>query len=330
VHASASALGGRGGDFSIFFGLGSGSNGRGGDADALARAQGLGEVVALAEATGGGSGALRRDFPGLSGNARARAIGIGASGSATAHVLSTGELSGLQLTAKASVHSEANVETMIDASGAFQKRPLGLRDAFAIASQAPGDAAVEAAIADHAQVAAAFADDEIGVVLNLAQIGFKGRQETDGDAATHRAELEIIPNVFEVSVLQDVMIGFMNPEFFGSGFDSLRFRASNRDETLINVSFDELDEALVYFDDRVLDLGGFGAGCTEPIPGLPSFCLLSSLELIFDWTSDEQGAGFGLDLIVGLTPVPEPSSVLLVALGLAVLAARARRRRALI
>jgi hypothetical protein len=54
---------------------------------------------------------------------------------------------------------------------------------------------------------------------------------------------------------------------------------------------------------------------------------LPELALLFDWTGSEQGAGFGVDLIVGMTPVPEPRAALLFALGLAVLAARARRRR---
>ena len=322
VHASASAAGGRGGDFSINFGVGSGSNGRGGHANAHANAQGLGEVVALANATGGSSGALRRDVPGVSGNAHAGAVGIGTSGHAAADAFTAGgELARLHLTATASLHSGATVDALIDGSGAFQRTPLGRLDAFAIASQLPGSSVVDAAIGDSPQVAAAFGDDAIGVVLGLGQIGFAGLQDAGDGSLSQSARIEIIPNVFQVSVLQDVVLGFVKPESIGTGFDSLHFRAAMGDTALADVTFDDPDAARVYFDDRVLDLGSFVIG------GVPPVFFRSALVLEFDWIGSELGSAFGVDWIIGLTPIPEPSTALLLALGLAVMAARARRRR---
>ena len=120
------------------------------------------------------------------------------------------------------------------------------------------------------------------------------------------------------------MVGFMNPEFLGAGFDSLRFRANlretRRSSTCRSTSSTRRSPTSTIASSTS---GDFAIGAGFP----PTSASYLPLELIFDWTGSEQGDGFGVDLIVGLTPVPEPSTALLLALGLAVLAARARRRR---
>lgn len=298
----------------------------------MAVARGLGEVDAQATALVGQPQGFA--FPwqaSESGEARASATGEGTSGEARAEARASGlDLGSLNVETSVPVLSHATAEARSAIGDPFSRMPLGSSDAFANAAGSPAHADIQAALQGNAEITETFQSDAIDLVLSLGQVGFARLQEEDGAPATQSAKLEFVPSGLQVSVFPDAVVGLMNPEFLGSGFDSLRFQANVGGETLVDESFDELDEALAYFDDRVLELDGIGAGCTEPGPGRPSFCFVSPLELIFDWTGSEQGSGFGVDLIVGLAPIPEPSSVLLVALGLAVLAARARHRRALI
>lgn len=329
VSVSAYAKGGRGGAFFVTQSAPA-PGGRGGDARAESSAHSSAEVVSLATAIAG-QGGSPYDSPywSPSGMAQARASAIGTSGEARTDARTSGfELWGLNAEASASVHSLAIVESRAAVGNPVLANSLGDVDTFAIADGRPEPGDVQAATQGSAQVTGLFTGDAIDITLSLGQVGFTRLQEADGSAALQSAALTIIPNPHEVSALQDVMLGFMNPEFLGDGFDSLRFRANNRNETLIDVSFDELSDALSYFDDRILDLGEFAASCTDGGGfGRADFCFVAPLELIFDWTGSEQGAGFGVDLIVGLTPVPEPGTALLLALGLAVMAARAHRRR---
>jgi hypothetical protein len=328
VSVSAYAKGGNGGAFFVT-GLPPAHGGRGGNARAESSAHSSGEVMSLATAIAGQGGfPYAPPYWSPSGMAEARASAIGTGGEARAEAGTSGfELWGLNAEASASVRSHAIVESRAEVGTPSLANSLGDVDTFAIAEGRPDLGEVQAATQGSNEVAGLFTGEAIDITLSLGRIGFTRLQEADGSAALQSAALTILPNPLEVSALQDVILGFSNPQFLGAGFDSLRFRANNRDETLIDVSFDELDEALDYFDDRILDLGGFAAGCTDGGGfGRRDFCFVSPLELIFDWTGSEQGDGFGVDLIVGLAPIPEPSSVLLMALGLAVLAVRARSR----
>jgi hypothetical protein len=329
VRVSSSAIGGRGGLLDPDPLLTNFQTARSGEARATSNAQGYGEVESLATAVVGRPQGFAFPYIGSeSGTARAEATAVGTSGQTRANAYATGfELATLNTETSAAVDSSTTVAAHAGVGGFFARKPLGVIDAFAIAAGRPEQDDVLAAIEGTVQVAGAFADDEIETVLSLGQIGFTNMYGAEGALASQQARLELIPNLLEVSALQDVMIGFMNPEPLGSGFDALRFRANRRGQTVVDETFEELGAALAYFDDLVLDVGTLYAGCREGGFGRPTICFLSPLELIFDWTGSEPGAGFGVDLIVGLTPVPEPGTALLFALGLIVLAARARRRR---
>lgn len=324
VLAFATAAGGRGGAFEPYsFFVPTGPSARGGDATALSTATGLGEVRSHATARLGSVGSQFLGVVGnVSGAARAHAMATGASGEAGADATAAGfELAALRASTTASVHAQATVEARAAVGDPFEKADLGVIDAFVIATGRPGEAAVLDAIAGTSQVAGAFTGAALDIVLSVGQVGFTNLQDTNGSPAMQHAELTIAPNVFEVSVLQDVTVGFMNPVSLGSGFDTLRFRANLRGETLVDVTFADVSAAFAYFDDDVLDLGGF------EFSGVPPYYFPTPpLELLFDWTGSETGSGFGIDLIVGLTPVPEPSTALLLVIGLAMLAARTRQR----
>ena len=162
------------------------------------------------------------------------------------------------------------------------------------------------------------AADQLGRVLALGRVGFTNTQDTTGAATTLSASFELVANALQVSALQEVVVRFLNPESLASGFDELHFRAELRDQIVVDETFDELVQAIAYFDDRVLELGTFGIDTGD------TFHPTAPLRLSFDLTTSEQGAGFGLDLLVGLTAIPEPSTALLLVLGLFVLGARRR------
>jgi hypothetical protein len=284
-------------------------------------------VVAHATAvTGRPSGFIVSSLGNESGTAVANASAqFGTSGEARADAHASGlELRVLSATTSASVSvgSQPIVESNASVGDPFLKYRLQDLDAIALARGSPEPGDVESATQGTTQVAAAFSGDAIDLVLSLGQVGFTRSYQGEGELTTRQAAFEIAPDAFAVSVLQDVMLGFMNPGFLGEGFDSLRFQANLGDETVVDESFDELDEALAYFDDRVLDLGNFS------ISGGPRLQLVSPLQLVFDWSgfADNDGEDrFGLDFIVGVAPIPEPGTGLLLALGLTLLAAHGRR-----
>jgi hypothetical protein len=326
ASAFATAIGGVGGRFAFLPEPLSSPNGSGGDAIAMANASSEGEAIARAGAAGGYSRVLSEDL-GVDGDALARAIASGSNGSATA-MASTGGLDmSITMRASAFLNSTVTAEAQANASGGLPTTPADRVDAFAGMGSRPGSAAVEEAVEDSPQVAAAFTGDAIDIVLGLGRVDFTNLD--NGDPSERNAQIEILVGV---SALQQVVIGFMNPEFLLSGLDSLRFLAMHDGRLLADEQFDEVEEALDYFDDRVLNLGsGFEPECSIPgRPGESASCFVSPLVLDIAWRGSEQGSGFGVDLIVGLAPIPEPGTALLLVVGLAVLAARARRRRALI
>ena len=81
-------------------------------------------------------------------------------------------------------------------------------------------------------------------------------------------------------------------------------------------TFETLDEALAFFENAVFDTG--------TLLDSPNFDDAPQLRLIFDLTVAE-GDGFGMQ-VAFMTLVPEPSTGLLVGLGLLVLGVRRRAR----
>ena len=74
------------------------------------------------------------------------------------------------------------------------------------------------------------------------------------------------------------------------------------------------------FDGEILDVGSLLL--LDPgFPGHPPIPVLD-LRIGFDLTAAELGSGFSLDFIVAATAVPEPTTLVLVALGIAVLSLR--------
>jgi hypothetical protein len=121
----------------------------------------------------------------------------------------------------------------------------------------------------------------------------------------------------EALLFDEIFVGLLGTESTGAGFGKLRFRVENGDETVIDELFTSANEAAEYFDGGVLEVGSLSL--LDPgFPGHPPLPVLD-LSVAFDVTSGELGSEFALDFVVAATVVPEPSTLLLVAIGIAVL-----------
>ena len=116
---------------------------------------------------------------------------------------------------------------------------------------------------------------------------------------------------------QHLLLGFVSASF-ADGFDTLELSITNNGVGLFSRLFTSADDAMLFFNDHVLDLGLFGAGAQD--------VRVSSTYSYF------QPGAFAFNYVVGsgagVSPVPEPSSWLMLALGLGTLVLVARRRAA--
>ena len=117
-----------------------------------------------------------------------------------------------------------------------------------------------------------------------------------------------------------LVLGLLGSSLNGE-FEELRFRVERQIgadpfEEIVDAVFTDADAWLAYFDDHAIDLGPLDAAGGESV----------RLNLFLEMLGDDSSAEVSADFIVGVA-VPEPSTALLVATGLALLAARAARTR---
>ncbi|USX24592.1 PEP-CTERM sorting domain-containing protein [Oxalobacteraceae bacterium OTU3CINTB1] len=114
---------------------------------------------------------------------------------------------------------------------------------------------------------------------------------------------------------QHLLLGFVSASF-ADGFDTLELSITNNGVGLFSRLFTSADDAMLFLNDKVLDLGLFGPGAQD--------VRVSSTYSYF------QPGAFAFNYLVGtgaaVAPVPEPSSWLMLALGLGTLVLVARRR----
>jgi hypothetical protein len=109
--------------------------------------------------------------------------------------------------------------------------------------------------------------------------------------------------------------GFLDPEPVDSGFDELSFRIEKAQDTIVEETFLDVAAAVAFFDDRVLELGHLESSAH------PS---ANRVRFVFDLTTDDPGAGFLVDMVVAATVIPEPATILLLAMGAAAILLRDR------
>ena len=328
----------RGGPSSIYFGTSPALWERGGDAHADASAQGAGEVHAEATATGGGSwfgpGNVILTARSLGGEAHALASAQGPIGSASSLAVTSGDtVLRMGIGANASLLSQVSVEAHASSTQAFDPSPAaGGGDVIGRAVVTPLAADIDQVFAAHAALADAFESAEVDQYLGLGRIDMRSSQLADTGSILLSSSVD-----FDIAVSTVALPGFPGPRsawigFFesgvaGDGFESLRIRLANNEDLILDVLLTDPDAVALYLDEAAVDLGQILASFPPTLPTVfPTGHLTLDLDLMVRDVDDSFGVGF----IIGSTPIPEPGTALLLAVGIAVLAARARRQRALI
>jgi hypothetical protein len=288
VTSTAMAIGGNGGAAS------SGPGGLGGNTMATATSVGSGTANATATADGG-NGNLRSIFG--SGIARANATGTG--GSAVANALSAGGLIiNIESHATAVVSGQSRAEARagiglapLDASGATG------REAFALATGLPTDTqttnffAGNGAVGHHFNVAA---DSTPGATSDIFGLVTLGGSNSEGGSATSRTFTSSVTYAIDLTSLtnprQDLIVGLLDTNVEGNGFDTLNFQIAREGTMVVNETFMTAAAAIEYFDTNVLNLGSNGTGNVS-----------GNLDLVFTMslTTNDAGAGFYFDMAFG-------------------------------
>jgi hypothetical protein len=310
VEVSALALGGVGAN-------------RGGDATASASASGGGTVRAAAQAIGGFGPAIHpihRDRYGVGPSAHhATARGSGPAGSVEAYV---GDFAGVYVPLRTAAVVDARIDDGARPREAIDESEF---DGFSHTTWSPLAGDLASALAGDPIVAEALVTSEIDSILLFNRVGATNHQAlAEGDALTSVIQFQTVLPYDEEIPLGGSVLAFFAPSIGEEGFGSLRVRVDlggaifdNDTHVLIDETFNDADDARSYLAGLVLDpLGPCGRGCE------------SELKLAFEFTSEAEGAHFSVGWLLGVQSIPEPSTALLVALGLCVLVARRARLEA--
>lgn len=134
---------------------------------------------------------------------------------------------------------------------------------------------------------------------------------------------------FVSAVDQHLLIAFLGAG--GSGFDTLDLSISNHGTLLFSQSFTSLSDANLFFTNRVLDLGLFGAGAQDIV--VRSSLAGAAYDYAFNYVLGSGGLGpvgggtGGIGAGAGVSAVPEESSWMMMMIGLSGLVIVARRRK---
>ena len=110
-------------------------------------------------------------------------------------------------------------------------------------------------------------------------------------------------------------IGLTDPRPSGEGFSSLNFQIQVNGVTRANETFANLASANSYFTDNVLSLGAFPIG-------------MSTINALLQVTTIGASDGYNVEfLVANLSPIPEPTSIALMAGAVLALGSFRRRQR---
>jgi hypothetical protein len=293
LHVTAESRAGAGGAADYGSGIG-------GDAFASATARSAAATSALAAAYGGFAA------PGLGGGGSALAVLDRLS-------LAPEPLTRLAASAHVARGDHSGAAAWAEArwgEGAPDPLDIGL-NATAFVAGLPAAPDVSAALAGDAEVLSAIGD---GTVLALAQLGGVTPPGVVGApiASEGSVTMAFDPTLF--SSIDSLLIGFLDPEVLGAGFDSLHVWVEFDGSLAFDQTFDSAAAAFDFFDDATLFLGARPAP-TDPLELLVAFSMLG----------DESESGFAFDWVVA--SVPEPRLAILLAFALVgLLVWRAGRR----
>jgi hypothetical protein len=266
----------------------------GGNTMATATSSGAGIANATATADGG-NGNLRSIF----GNGIARANATGTSGSAVANALSAGGLIvNLESHATAAVSGQSRAEARggialapVDAAGATGLEAAAFTTGLPTDAQALSLFAGNGAIKNHFNIAT---DSISGATSDIFGLATLGGSNTEGGSAASRTFTSSLNYSIDLTSLinprQNLLVGLLDTNVEGNGFDTLNFQVSREGVVVVNETFLTAAAAVNYFDTKVLDLGSNGVANVS-----------GNLDLIFtlSLTTNDVGAGFYFDMAFG-------------------------------
>ncbi len=190
-------------------------------------------------------------------------------------------------------------------------------NAGVLATKRPLGSDVLLALASNPNASAIFADasNVYGLVAQGASVSDDSSFTTNSITLSSTADFSI--DLSDLPSDENLIIALLDSAADGGGFDVLDFEVTVEGNLVVDEQFTDLAAALAFFNDNVIDLGALDVLVSDGI-----------LDIVFDMdlTSNDPGDGFRYDLAFG-NAIPEPSTALLLALGLVALAHRRRASR---
>jgi hypothetical protein len=183
---------------------------------------------------------------------------------------------------------------------------------FALASGSPSDLLRSVALGGNAE-----AESHLGTSGGLLFYGHMGARHLAIGASPGASISSIIDISFDTEELpeRDLVIAFLDPRTFGSGFDELRLQVFEEGAPMFDQTIENLATAVAFFDDNVLNLGEWMVGADAILD------LRIQLDVLVTGASD----GFFFDYLVGTTNIPIPAGVWLFVSALALLGCMRRK-----
>jgi hypothetical protein len=270
----------------------------------------------------------------LDGSATATAEAFGDTGTATATATS-GDVDGTYVQARAEgpVASTVVVEGSSGIGGVGDQLDLSSGEqSFANAMAMPDEAGLITQVEGNSEVNDFFfGSPDPTVVLGKVVMGATTSLDASGGIHTYSSGVDF---AFDTTLIDDpefLALGFLDSAFLGDEVDfvSMSFGVEQEGQQVYFGEFSNLDSALGFFDNNILDLGDW----TADLVGFLDLSFLFEVTL----GTNPGHSGFGIDFIFGNAnpdaipdpgAIPEPSTFLLMAFGVGIALYLRRRRKA--
>ncbi len=298
-----------------YAGLGGLGHGTSGAATSLAQATGSSFALANALSTTGHENTV-------AGRAKAQAVAAAdiADASAVAESTGNGAVSSVRAVAagrlqgtdhQLAAEAVATVGNELESDFSMRSNTL-----TSVGIGLPADAAVTALLADSTQVASDFDVGGTSDVLGYINMS-TGQILSDNSDTFSGLGLEIYFDIdtSQLSSQQSLLVGLLDAQAFGSGFETLSFQIAIESTTVVDMVFEDVLAASEYFSDNTLDLGLW--------VDLVSGDGMLDVDFFLNANIPMTDMGFGFTAVfgnssVGANPVPLPAAfwLLLSAVGL--------------